>query len=258
MPRRPPTGPLLLALAAGALASAPPAGAQTDEIQVYDATIADPGQFNLTWHDNFTPIGRQQGDYPGGVVPNHALNGVPEFAYGVTDWWELGAYVPIYTVTGDGQVLFDGAKLRTLFVVPHARDRTFFYGVNFEFSYNRPQWDQYRYSAEIRPIVGVHLGPVDLIFNPILDTAFNGLGRLDFAPEARVAYNVNPKLTFAIEHYADFGAVNHFQPPSNQTHTVFGVVDVGGAANGIEFGVGRGLTRASDPLVLKLMIMHDF
>jgi hypothetical protein len=32
--------------------------AQTDEIQVYDAAIAEPGVFNLMIHANFTPIGR--------------------------------------------------------------------------------------------------------------------------------------------------------------------------------------------------------
>ena len=33
--------------------------AQTDEIQVYDAEIADQGVFNLMVHTNFTPIGRE-------------------------------------------------------------------------------------------------------------------------------------------------------------------------------------------------------
>jgi hypothetical protein len=60
--------------------------AQTDEIQVYDATISEPGQFSVEFHNNFTPIGRTQPDFPGGTVPNHRLNGVPEWAYG----WSTG------------------------------------------------------------------------------------------------------------------------------------------------------------------------
>ena len=35
------------------------ASAQTDEIQVYDGGLAEPGKFNLTWHQNFTPIGQK-------------------------------------------------------------------------------------------------------------------------------------------------------------------------------------------------------
>src|SRR5579863_2621934 len=137
-----------VALLAGALVSAQSARAQTDEIQVYDAEIAAPGTFNLTWHNNFTPSGREQPAFPGGVVPNHALNGVPEWAYGVTDWFEAGTYLPVYTRTADGALLFDSVKLRALLVVPHASDRVFFCGLNFELSYNTPHWEPSRYSGE--------------------------------------------------------------------------------------------------------------
>jgi len=163
--------------------------AQTDEIQVYDASINQPGQFSLDLHNNYTPIGRKQADFVGGIVPNHTLNGVPEWAYGVTDWLELGAYLPLYSWTGTGRFLIDGAKLRAEFVVPHAQERSFFYGVNLELSFNALYWEPTRNSGEIRPIIGVRIGPVDLIANPILDTSFQGLGALHLAPAARVAYN---------------------------------------------------------------------
>jgi hypothetical protein len=58
--------------------------AQTDEIEVYDAVIAAPGVVNLTWHNNYTPNGRDAPEFPGGIVPDHSLNGVTEWAYGVT------------------------------------------------------------------------------------------------------------------------------------------------------------------------------
>jgi hypothetical protein len=240
------------------LAWAPRAHAQTDEIQVYDAEITAPGRFNLTWHNNFTPSGRARAAFPGGIVPEHALNGVPEFAYGVTDWFEAGTYLPIYTLTSDGRLLFDSVKLRALFVSPHAHERRLFYGVNFELSYNTPHWATRRFAGEIRPIVGVHLGRFDLIANPILDTDFNGFGKLDFAPAARLACALSERLTVALEHYADFGALEHFLPHSDRSQTLFAVLDYGGSGNGIEFGVGRGLTRATDSLVVKLMLMHDF
>jgi hypothetical protein len=244
---------LLLLLAASTLAAA-----QTDEIQVYDAEITVPGRWNLTWHDNFTPSGRTSTDFPGGVVPNHALNGVPEWAYGVSDWFEAGLYLPVYTRTADGALLFDSAKLRALFVVPHAHDRYFFYGVNFELSYNTAHWEPSRYTGEIRPIVGWHLGAFDLIVNPILDTDFNGVAKLDFAPAVRAAWNISRKLALALEEYADLGPLDHLRSGSDQQHTLFAVVDYGGSSSGIEFGIGRGLTRASDSTVLKLMLLHDF
>src|SRR5579863_497815 len=246
-----------VALMAGLLAWSPAARAQTDEIQVYDAEITAPGKFNLTWHNNYTPSGLMQPAFPGGVVPNHALNGVPEWAYGVTDWFEAGTYLPVYTLTNDGRLLFDSVKLRALFVVPDAHDRTVFYGLNFELSYNTPHWEPSHYSGEMRPIIGTRLGRFDLIVNPILDTDFNGLGKLDFAPAARVAYNLTKKVAVAIEHYAAFGPLQHFKAASAQSQTLFGVLDYGSSSHGIEFGVGKGLTRATDSCVIKLMVMHD-
>jgi len=164
----------------------------------------------------------------------------------------------VYSYTSGGRLLFDGVKLRALFVVPHAHDRTVFYGLNFELSYNKAYWEMSRYSGEFRPIIGTHLGRFDLIFNPILDTQFDGFGRLAFAPAARVACNLNSTLALALEGYSDFGPLRHFDSGSEQAHTLFAVVDYGAGGNSVELGIGHGLTAASDSVVLKLMLIHDF
>ncbi|MGA9884809.1 MAG: hypothetical protein WBQ34_13910 [Candidatus Acidiferrales bacterium] len=44
--------------------ASPAAFGQTDEIQVYDASIAEPGVVNLTWHNNYTPDGRTLPSFP--------------------------------------------------------------------------------------------------------------------------------------------------------------------------------------------------
>ena len=75
--------------------------AQTDEIQVYDGDLAEVGKFNLTWHQNFTPKGAKEPAFPGGLVSNHAYVGVPEWAYGVTKFFEVGLYMPLYSVTSN-------------------------------------------------------------------------------------------------------------------------------------------------------------
>ncbi|HTY93227.1 MAG TPA: hypothetical protein VMC02_05035 [Steroidobacteraceae bacterium] len=231
--------------------------AQTDEIQVYDARIAAPGVFNLTLHDNFTPDGRTTADFPGGEVPDHALNGVPEWAYGIAPWMEGGLYLPLYSYTADGRVTFNGIKLRALFVKPDAAHESFFYGVNFEFSYNTAHWDPERYTQEIRPILGWHLGAFDVILNPILDNSYKGFSHLEFVPATRIAYNINRQWAVAAEEYADFGPLHRFLPTSAQTHQLFGVVDFGGAAWSLEGGIGFGLTAAGDRLVVKLILSHD-
>jgi hypothetical protein len=57
-----------------------------DEIQVYNAEIASVGQWTYQQHLNYAAIGQNQPEVPGGFWSNHALQGTPEFAYGLTPW----------------------------------------------------------------------------------------------------------------------------------------------------------------------------
>jgi hypothetical protein len=247
----------LLAIVLALIAAPHAALAQTDEIQVYDGGLAAPGVFNLTVHNNFTPRGLKGSPFPGAVAADKSLNGVPEWALGVTDWFEAGLYLPLYSrdrSTGWG---LDGFKLRTLFAVPGADDRTFVYGVNFEFSVNARRWDEHRFTSEIRPIVGWHLRPVDIIINPILDTAYDGFKNLIFAPSARIAYNFPAGWAIAAEEYADFGPLHALKSRGDQAHQVYAVIDRSGKPFDIEAGVGFGLTGASDKLTFKLILARD-
>jgi hypothetical protein len=238
----------------------PSAGrAQVDEIQVYTGEIDKPGQFSITLHDNYTAIGPTQPAFPGGIVPNHSLNGVPEYALGITPWLELGAYLPIYTLTGGGRPLIDGGKLRALFVLPDAAERAFWYGVNFELGYNARHWEQARYAAEVRPILGWRFGPVDLLLNPIIDLPFHGgPGAASFAPAERVAYNLSQTWALAVEHYSDYGRLVNFEPAAGQYHALYGVIDYNRDPLSIEFGIGHGFTAVSEPLILKLILTRTF
>ncbi|MDP8991330.1 MAG: hypothetical protein M3N41_14765 [Acidobacteriota bacterium] len=244
---------------AAALLAAPAVSlAQTDEIQVYDANIADKGKFNLMIHNNFTPEGRTIADFPGGVESKHALVGVAEWAYGVTDWFEQGLYLPLYSFSQNDGATFNGFKIRELFVRPHADERKFFYGVNFEFSVNRAQWDPRRYTSEVRPIVGWHLHPIDIIVNPIMDTSYaGGFKSLDFAPAVRVAYHFLPKWAGSIEEYADYGPFRQIYSAHEQWQQVWAVLNHEGKFVNIETGIGFGMTSATDRMTLKLMLSRD-
>jgi len=232
---------------------------QTDEIQVYDAAIAERGIFNLMIHNNFTPIGRKTAEFSDAIIANHSFQSTAEWAYGVTDWFEQGLYLPVSTPHSENHGgTVNGFKLRELFVRPHADDHKFFYGVNFEFSVNALYWEPRRVSSEIRPIVGLHLKPWDFIFNPIVDTDYTGgFKNLQFNPSTRVAYNLNDRWAVAAEEYAGFGPLRGFAPVSEQFHEVWAVVDHDSKIVNIEAGVGVGVTGASDRLTLKLMISRD-
>jgi len=247
-----------LVLIAIALAASTVSFAQTDEIQVYDASIAEVGIFNLTWHNNFTPDGLTSPAFPGGLIPDKSFNGVTEWAYGVAPWFEAGLYLPLYSISKDRGATINGGKIRLLFVRPHAADRKFFYGANFEFSYNAKHWDPNRFSSEIRPIIGWHLHPWDIIINPILDNSWKGGFRsLDFAPASRLAYNLSPKWALAAEDYDDLGLLRNFYPVNEQYHQLFAVFDHTSEIVNVEGGIGFGLTSGSSKITLKLILSRD-
>ncbi len=245
------------ALALGALLIAGRAPAQTDELQVYTGEIVERGEVAVTLHANYVPSGRTAPRFPGGIVPEGAVNGVAELAVGVAPWAELGLYLPVFTVTRDGEWLLDGAKLRALFVTPRAEERRMFLGVNLELGANADHWDPSRLTGEARFILGGRVGPLELVLNPILDTAFDGLGAISLAPAARVAWRLSERWTVGVEHYAALGALDHLEPASGQGHTLFAVLDRDGAPVSVELGVGVGLTAASDDVTLKLIVSPE-
>lgn len=225
---------------------------------MYDGAIAERGVFNLTLHINFTPRGLPTPTFAGGLIPDKSWNGVSEWAYGVTDWFEAGLYLPLYSISKDRGATINGGKIRLLFTKPHAAEHKFFCAMNFEFSYNAKHWDPRRFTSEIRPIIGFHLHPIDIIVNPILDNSYiGGFKSLDFAPAIRIAYNASSKWALAVEEYADLGPLRHFSSASQQSHQIYAVVDHPGKYVNIEAGIGFGLTSVSDKVTLKLILSRD-
>src|ERR1700704_102462 len=227
-----------------------------DEIQVYNAGIAAPGQFTIQQHLNYIPLGVKDPPFPGGLVSHNSINGTPEFAYGLTEWWEVGLYLPF--AIQDQQFLSNSFKLRTLFVSPNAGERNFFYGVNFEFSNTTPKFSQTRFGLEIRPIIGIRNADYEFIFNPIVDIGFGKHGEADFAPAARFARKIDTDLFIGLEYYADFGEIGHFGKLSDQQHTLFAVTDFKLGVFSVNFGLGYGLTPASDRFVVKTIVGYAF
>jgi hypothetical protein len=248
----------VVALVAG-FASRPALAADQvhDEIQVYNAEIAEVGQWTYQQHLNYAPVGQTQPDVPGGFSSNRSLQGTPEFAYGITDWWEAGFYLP-FAVSGSGQLLSDGAKLRSLFVVPDAAKRSFFYGVNFELGYEMPRFASNPWGLEIRPIVGVRNAQWEFIVNPIVDLSFGSGGEADFAPALRLARNLGNDWFVGLEYYGDYGKIGDFLPLQQQSQQLFAVTDFKAGVVDVELGVGYGFTSGSDRVVAKAIIGYAF
>ncbi len=248
---------LAAALLAAAVTAQPHAARAVDEIQLYNAEIAEVGQFTVQQHLNYAFVGRKEPDFPGAFPSNHALNGTPEFAWGITKWFELGLYIP-WAVDGEGRFLSNAFKLRTLFVTPDADKKTFFYGLNFEYDYTTPPFSQTRFAMEIRPIIGWRNPQWEFIVNPIVDLGFGRYGDIDFVPAARLARTITGGLQLGVEYYTDLGRPGSFLPFEQQAHQVFAVADFKVGVIDVDFGVGYGLTEGSDRWVAKTILTYAF
>jgi hypothetical protein len=230
--------------------------AVNDEIQVYNAEIAKIGQWTIQFHNNYAINGRKEPDFEGGIIPNHALNGTPELAYGITEWWEIGFYAP-YAVDQNGQVLSNAGKIRQLFVTPNAAQRSFFYGVNFELSYATPRFSETRWNLEIRPIIGFRKGDYEFIINPIVDVGFGENGGATLAPAARLARKFGENLSLGVEYYTGLGPIQDIVPFNEQQHNIYAVADFKIGRWDVNAGIGYGLTGGSDRVMAKLILGTD-
>jgi hypothetical protein len=230
-----------------------------DEIQVYNADINEIGQWSYEQHLNFAPIGQTKPEFPGGFTSNHSLQGTPEFAYGLANWWEVGFYLP-FAVSGTGEFLSDGAKIRSLFVSPDAEKRNFFYGINFELGYDLPPFalSQSPWGLEIRPIIGVRNKEWEFIVNPIVDLSFGPGGEADFLPAARLARNLGEDRFIGLEYYSDYGKVGNILPLQQQYQELYAVTDFKVKDVDVELGAGYGFTPGSDRLIFKAILGYAF
>ena len=140
---------------------------------------------------------------------------------------------------------------------PHAEDHTFFYGINFEFSFNHHYWEDRTFTSEVRPIVGLHLKPWDIIFNPIVDTDYTGgFGTCNL-------FRLREWLTTSttdgpwLPRNTTYGSLCEIVPVSQQFHEVWAVMDHNNKMVNIEAGVGVGYTAGGDRLTFKLMLSRD-
>jgi hypothetical protein len=235
---------LLIFLSGAARAALP------DEIQVYTDDLEKPGEHGFELHINTTPKGRSTPDYPGEVTPHHGLRVTPEVSLGLARNWDAGLYLP-FVRSAEGTQYFAGPRFRLKWIPlrPAEGEAGYFAGVNWEVSFVERRFEEARRTTETRPILGYQNADWLLSFNPIVgaDLAGPRKGVLTFAPAFKAARNVSGGTALGIEYYADLGRLSNFAPRSEQSHTLYLVLDT----RRVSFGIGRGLTGATDRWTIK-------
>jgi len=229
-----------------------------DEIQVYVDDIHEPGRYGLELHVNTTPDGISAPEYPGEVVAAGGTRITPEFAYGLPDDLEAGAYLPlVHESNGDDRAT--GIKLRLKWVPVKQADEGpgIFAGLNGELSQVRYQFESERRGFELRPIIGWRNPQWLVAANPVLDFALQGPQRHeapDFAPCLKIARNVGPGIAAGVEYYTLLGTINDVRPWSQTQETLYGAIDIDRAPWNVNLGIGRGLTNITDRWTIKMII----
>jgi Putative MetA-pathway of phenol degradation len=248
-------------LAATAALGAWPASAQDNyEIQVYGADMVEPGDTMLELHSNFTIDGSKQ--MVNGLYPtNHALHETIEITHGFTDWFETGFYIFMSARSGQGYQ-WVGDHIRPRVRVPAKWRWPVGVSLSNEIGYQRRQFSEDTWTWELRPIVDQKIRRWYWAVNPALDRAFHGPGvrrGVVFSPNFKFSYDFTPKITGGLEYYGSTGPVTGFDPISRQQHQILPAIDLNLAPQWeINFGLGVGLTGATDHLIAKMIVGYRF
>jgi hypothetical protein len=230
------------------------------EIQVYGADTVAPGRTMIELHSNFTFEGFKTADQ--GVWPDeHQVHETVEITQGWNDWFETGLY--IFTSYGPHQgYKWVGDHIRPRVRVPDKWNWPVGVSVSTEIGYQRPIFSADTWTWEIRPIVDKQWKSWYLAFNPALERSFHGPSvseGVGFSPNFKAAYSITRKLSAGLEYYGSLGPVSGFDPLYLQQQQIIPTVDYDFGPNWeFNFGVGMGVTRSTDHLLVKMIIGRRF
>lgn len=246
-------------LGAAALLASLPVRAIQDEIQVYTDDIDAPGEYGLETHINTTPRGRRTPAYPGDVPPYHSLRLTPEFSRGLTRDLEAGFYLPT-VMDSDGKYYTSAWKLRLKWLPLHDDNGGWYFGTNHELGWLNRQYSESRREYELRVIGGYRTDKWLLGANAILGWALTPgyTGSPDTTLAFKAVHEVVPGFSLGAEYYRDIGTLAQRLPREEQDRTLYLIAEAERGRWNINFGVGHGLTPATDNWTIKTIIGYSF
>ena len=253
-------GPILTILCAICGLGASAKAQDNYEIQVYGYDQVEPGHTMVELHSNFTIDGSKT--VINGVLPsNHAEHETIEITHGITNWLETGFYIFTYERSGYG-VQWVGDHIRPRVRIPSAWRWPVGLSFSNEIGYQRRKFSVDTWTWEMRPIIEKQTGRWYLSFNPTFDKSFHGASvhqGFVFSPNVKISYDFTKKITGGIEYYGSVGPATEFAPISEQQHQIFPTVDLNLSPRWeMNFGLGVGLTGATDHLIAKMILGYRF
>jgi hypothetical protein len=230
------------------------------EVQVYPSETISPHRTMVELHSNFTVDGGKQ-VIDGVLGTNHQFHETLEITHGITGWFETGLYMFTSAQSGEGWQ-WVGSHVRPRVRVPDEWKWPVGVSASFEFGYQRHRFSPDTWTLEIRPILDKQLGRWYLAFNPTFDRSFHGPGvsqGLVFSPNFKAGYDVTKKFNAGLEYYGSLGRFGSFDPLRDQEQQILPAIDLNLSPNWeFNFGVGIGVTQATDHLLVKMIVGRRF
>ena len=228
-----------------ALLFAAPLGAQERfDIAVYPYATAHRGEWEMEALLNYASRGTSAFD--GSVAPtNGQWRFAGELTRGITDHWEVSAYVLGAQVPAFG-LEYAGWRMRSRLRAPESWRLPFKLGFSAEFETARPTFSESPQTLELTGILERQLGRVQLMLDPTFERDLKGPEHeWEFEPRARVAHHVSRTVTLGLEYYGAFAE-------TETKHQIFPTADFRlGDDLALHLGVGFGTKTAGDRLVFK-------
>jgi hypothetical protein len=230
------------------------------EIQVYGSDTVPAASTMVELHSNFTVDGSKT--IEDGMLPtSHAEHETVEITQGINSWFETGFYIFTSIQPNEGWQ-WVGDHIRPRFRIPESWHWPVGVSLSNEIGYQRSQFSPDTWTWEIRPIVDKKIGGWYWSFNPTLDRSFHGPSvnqGVVFSPNAKFSYDFTKRIAGGLEYYGSLGPITGFDPLREQQQQIVPSIDLDlGPKWEFNFGVGVGVTGATDHLIIKCILGRRF
>jgi hypothetical protein len=236
------------------------------EIQVYGSDTVAAHNTMVELHSNFTFMGTKPAadsnlTSDGQVPTEHALHETLEVTRGFTGWFEIGSYLFTSYQPQNGYQ-FVGSHIRPRVRVPDSWKWPVGVSLSTEIGYQPPIFSPDTWSWELRPIVDKKIDRWYFAFNPTFEKSLHGPSESvgwEFTPNAKVSFDFTKKITGGVEYYGALGPVGDFDPVNQQQQMIVPAIDLDLSPRWeFNFGVGVGVTGATDHLLVKMILGRRF
>ena len=220
------------------------------EIKVHDELIADYQHSAFEIETNLYQAPASQG------FKSNIFQTRLEYGYGITEKSEIG--INIYLSNYNGVSYVNGGKISHLYIPTHDEEGFWHYGVKNEINYIRDVDGVETTFYEFTPILALQLKDWRFTVNPSIDMTLNKNSTVTFSPSAKISYHLTHTIDIGAEYYADNLPIKGLYTVTQQPNTAYLVMDVKSGKSTFHFGVGKGVTSASDNWVVKLTAALNF